>query len=180
MDESRHHEQPLGFDDLIDEIRSRLLPALVAKWGIEIGSDVCSEVEEYACVNQDRVLRMENPIGHLYRVAQSKSRRYTRWLRRSTFPSRFPDLARHDPSLHDLLQHLAGLKDDQRVSVLLVHAFGWTYAEVAELLGVTRSAVNHHVHRGLAQLRQPETGDPLIERFRHESPTHESPTEGTR
>ncbi len=175
MDDARLHEHPQGFDGLIEKIRSRLLPALVAKWGVEVGSEVCSEVEEYAWANQDRLFRMDNPLGYLYRVAQSKSRRYTRWLRRTTFPSRFPDLAHHDPSLHDLLQHLAGLNDDQRVSVLLVHAFGWTYAEVAELLGVTRSVVNHHVHRGLAQLRQPETVDPLIERQRHETPT-----EGTR
>ena len=171
MDDVQPESRLQGSDDLIDEIRSRLLPALVAKWGIEVGSDICSDVEEYAWTNQERLLRMENPLGYLYRVAQSRSRPYTRWLQRSTFPSRFPDLAHHDPSLHDLLQHLAGLKPDQRVSVLLVHAFGWTYAEVAELLGVTRSVVNHHVHRGLAQLRRPDTVDPLLERRQHEIPT---------
>jgi DNA-directed RNA polymerase specialized sigma24 family protein len=174
MDDAQPDNGLQGFDDLIDEIRSRLLPALVAKWGIEVGSDICSEVEEYAWANHERVLRMENPLGYLYRVAQSRSRPYTRWLRRSTFPSRFPDLAHHDPVLHDLLQHLAGLKPDQRVSVLLVHAFGWTYTEVAELLGVTRSVVNHHVHRGLAQLRRPEAVDLLLERHRHEAPTEET------
>ena len=76
-------------------------------------------------------------------------------FRSATFPSRFPDIVHEDMQLHDTLQMLAGLKPDQRVCVLLVHAFGWTYAEVAELLGVTRSVVNHHVHRGLTHLRRP-------------------------
>lgn len=56
MDDPRQHGHPQGFDGLIDEIRSRLLPALVAKWGVEVGSDVCSEVEEYAWANQDRLV----------------------------------------------------------------------------------------------------------------------------
>ncbi|MFZ1490703.1 MAG: hypothetical protein WAS51_12230 [Ilumatobacteraceae bacterium] len=73
MDQQLRDEHLAGFDGLIEDIRSRLLPALVAKWGVEVGSDVCSEVEEYAWSNQDRLVRMENPIGYLYRVAAVKS-----------------------------------------------------------------------------------------------------------
>ena len=96
---------------------------------------------------------MENPLGYLYRVAQSKSRSHVRWMKRTTFPSRFPDIVHEDPALHDMLQMLVTLNADQRVCVMLVHAFGWTYEEVAELLGVTRAVVNHNVHRGLTTLR---------------------------
>ena len=162
MENTSDHGQPGGFDGLIDEIRSRLLPALVSKWGIEVGSDLCSEVEEYAWENQRKVIAMENPLGYLYRVAQSKSRRYARWMNRTTFPSRFPDVVHEDPQLHDMLQMLSGLNPDQRVCVMLVHAFGWTYAEVAELLGLTRATVNHHVHRGLGRLRATTVIDPLL------------------
>jgi DNA-directed RNA polymerase specialized sigma24 family protein len=151
-----------GFDSLIDEIRSRLLPVLVAKWGIEVGSDLCSDVEEYAWENRVKVAGMENPLGYLYRVAQSKSRSHVRWIKRTTFPSRFPDVIHEDPALHDTLQILAVLNADQRVCVMLVHAFGWTYAEVAELLGFTRAVVNHNVHRGLAALRATSFRDPLL------------------
>jgi len=105
---------------------------------------------------------MDNPLGYLYRVSQSKARRYTRWSTRSTFPSRFPELAHDDVSAHDVLAHLALLGDEQRVCVLMVHAYGWTYDEVAEVLGVTRSVVNHHVHRGLQRLRRANVHDPLI------------------
>lgn len=162
MENTGNHGRPDGFDALIDEIRARLLPALVSKWGIEVGSDLCSDVEEYAWEHQRKVIAMENPLGYLYRVAQSKSRSHVRWLNRNTFPSRFPDVVHEDMQLHDTLQMLAGLNPDQRVCVMLVHAFGWTYAEVADLLGVTRAVVNHHVHRGIARLRSTAFTDPLL------------------
>jgi DNA-directed RNA polymerase specialized sigma24 family protein len=163
-----------GFDSLIDEIRSRLLPVLVAKWGIEVGSDVCSDVEEYAWENRVKVARMENPLGYLYRVAQSKSRSHVRWMKRTTFPSRFPDIVHEDPALHDMLQMLATLNADQRVCVMLVHAFGWTYEEVAELLGVTRAVVNHNVHRGLTVLRSSTLSERSLSSS-HDSTTMEQP-----
>ena len=175
MEETSPHRRSDGFDSLIDEIRARLLPALVAKWGIEVGSDLCSDVEEYAWEHRAKVTRMENPLGYLYRVAQSKSRSHVRWMKRTTFPSRFPDIVHEDPALHDTLQMLAVLTDDQRVCVMLVHAFGWTYAEVAELLGVTRVVVNHNVHRGLSRLRSETLQDPLLSPSRNttalENPT---------
>ena len=162
MENTRNHGHPDSFDALIDEIRSRLLPALVSKWGIEVGNDLCSEVEEYAWEHRRKVIAMENPLGYLYRVAQSKSRNHVRWMTRNSFPTRFPDIVHQDMQLHDTLQMLAGLNPDQRVCVMLVHAFGWTYAEVADLLGVTRAVVNHHVHRGIARLRSATFTDPLL------------------
>jgi DNA-directed RNA polymerase specialized sigma24 family protein len=162
MEETSPHRRTDGFDAMIDEIRAKLLPALVAKWGIEVGSDLCSDVEEYAWEHRAKVTRMENPLGYLYRVAQSKSRSHVRWIKRTTFPSRFPDVIHEDPALHDTLQILAVLNADQRVCVMLVHAFGWTYAEVAELLGFTRAVVNHNVHRGLVALRATSFRDPLL------------------
>jgi hypothetical protein len=106
---------------------------------------------------------MSNPLGFLYGVSQSKARRYSRWSKRTTFPSRFPDLVHEDPQLHDTLQMLGVLTPDQRACVLLVHGFGWTYIEVAELLGMKRSEVNNHVHRGLTHLRAVTIADPLLE-----------------
>jgi DNA-directed RNA polymerase specialized sigma24 family protein len=162
MDERTPPCRPDGFDTLIDQVRSRLLPALVARWGIEVGSDLCADAEAYAWEHRAEVTRMENPLGYLYRVSQSRSRRYVRWMRRTTFPSRLPETVHEDPQLHETLQLLSVLTEDQRVCVLLVHGFGWTYAEVAALLGVTRPVVNHNVSRGLARLRSTSVGDPLL------------------
>ena len=175
MEQAGHQGRANDFDTLIDEIRVRLLPALVSRWGVEVGSDLCSDVEEYAWQHHRKLVAMDNPLGYLYRVAQSQARRYARWLQRSTFPTRFPDVVHEDVQLHDTLQMLAVLKPDQRVCVMLVHAFGWTYAEVADLLGVTRSVVNHHVHRGLSRLRTSMAFDPLLS----PSPTGLQPFEET-
>ena len=161
MESSGSHPHSNSFDDLIDTIRSRLLPALVAKWGVEVGSDVCSDVEAYAWEHRARLARMDNPLGYLYRVAQSKSRSHLRWMKRTTFPGRFPEGVHEDAALHETLLLLAALTDRQRVCILLVHAFGWSYADVAALLGVTRAVVNHDVSRGLARLREATPRTPL-------------------
>jgi DNA-directed RNA polymerase specialized sigma24 family protein len=141
---------------------------------VEAGSDICAEVEEYAWANRERLLRMSNPLGYLYRVSQSRSRRYTRWTRRTTFPSQFPDTAHEDPQLHGTLSALAGLSADQRASVLLVHGFGWSYAEVASLLGCSRAAVTNHVHRGLSRLRSVAPGQPPTDPEPHVPHTSET------
>ena len=91
--------QPGSFGGLIELIRGRLLPGLWSKWGSEVGGDVGCEVEEYAWENRDRLLRMSNPLGFLYRVSQSKARRYSRWSTRTTFPSRCPDRSQDDRQL---------------------------------------------------------------------------------
>jgi DNA-directed RNA polymerase specialized sigma24 family protein len=48
---------------------------------------------------------------------------------------------------------VAELTEMQRVSVVLVHGFGWTANEVAELQGVKATTVQTHVQRALARLR---------------------------
>ena len=52
----------------------------------------------------------------------------------------------------DLLAALGVLTEQQRSAVVLVHGFGWTLAETAEVLGVRVSTVRNHVRRGLAKL----------------------------
>ena len=48
---------------------------------------------------------------------------------------------------------LRSLPERQRVAVVLVHGYGWTHAEIAELLGIARTSVQNHLERGLASLR---------------------------
>lgn len=55
-----------------------------------------------------------------------------------------------EPSLRGAL---GGLSDRQRVAVVLVHGYGWTMAEVADLLGVKVTTVQSHLDRALARLR---------------------------
>ena len=49
---------------------------------------------------------------------------------------------------------LAALSERQRVAVVLVHGFGWTQREVAELTDTSPSSVQKHLERGLLSLRR--------------------------
>jgi RNA polymerase sigma factor (sigma-70 family) len=53
----------------------------------------------------------------------------------------------------ELLPALAALTERQRVAVVLVHGFGWTHREVAELTDIAVTSVQNHVERGLEKLR---------------------------
>jgi DNA-directed RNA polymerase specialized sigma24 family protein len=61
---------------------------------------------------------------------------------------RLPDV---EPKLPDAI---AALPERQRVVITLVYGYEWTLSEVAELLGTTKSTVQNHAERGLAQLRK--------------------------
>ncbi len=48
---------------------------------------------------------------------------------------------------------LAALSEQQRVSVVLAHGYGWTHREVADLLNISTSTVQNHVERAMSKLR---------------------------
>jgi RNA polymerase sigma factor (sigma-70 family) len=48
---------------------------------------------------------------------------------------------------------MARLSEKQRVVVMLIHGLEWTYSEVADLLGVSKSTVQSQAERGMAKLR---------------------------
>jgi RNA polymerase sigma factor (sigma-70 family) len=53
----------------------------------------------------------------------------------------------------ELLPALGRLSTQQRTIVVLVHAYGWSQADVASLLEINPSTVREHLSRGLARLR---------------------------
>jgi len=142
-----------GFDQFVAKQGVRLRRALVARFGVDIGCDAWNAALSYAWEHWDDVAAMSNPVGHLYRVAQSSTRRHFSWYRRPVLPrEQQEDPAGHGLD-HDLGAALARLTAAQRSAVVLVHVYGHTYAEVAETLGITEAAGRNHVHRGLRRLR---------------------------
>lgn len=138
------------FTGFVERVGPRLTQALVASLGGEVGREMSAEALAYGWEHWDRVSRMENPAGYLYRVGHNRGRR----LRR---PLLLPD----PPPVHSeplvepgLPAALARLSDRQRVSVMLVHGGGWTLTETAELLGISAGSVSRHVDRALSQLRR--------------------------
>ncbi|NND01734.1 MAG: sigma-70 family RNA polymerase sigma factor [Acidimicrobiia bacterium] len=127
----------------------KLRRALVARYGADLGRELTAAALAYGWEHWKRVGAMDNPAGYLYRVGQSKSRR---WLRR---PALFPapgaiGLPWVEPGLPVALEDLS---PNQRQAVVLVHGYSYTHAEVADLLGLSRSSIQNHVERGLAKLR---------------------------
>ena len=138
------------FSGFFADVEPGLRRAFVARYGPERGREATSEALVYAWEHWPRVRAMEQPIGYLYRVGQSRTRRW-RLGRRDAFPA--PPAA-EIPWVEPGLPHaLNGLSERQRVAVVLVCGFGWQLREVAELRGVKTTTVQNHVDRGLAKLR---------------------------
>jgi RNA polymerase sigma-70 factor (ECF subfamily) len=137
------------FSAFVAEVEPRLRRALVAAYGPERGRDAAAEALAYAWQHWTEVSTMANPAGYLYRVGQSRTRPRKQ-------PVVFPPRPEGDPAWvePELLTSIGLLTEAQRVAVVLVHAYGWTHVEVAELTGVSASSVQTHLGRGLAKLRR--------------------------
>ena len=125
----------------------RLLLALTATYGPERGREAAAEAMAWAWEHRDRLDELHSPVGFLYRVGQSRTRlRRIRVLHgRSQWAEPWfePQLGRA----------LSSLSEKQRIAVVLVHGYGWTFTEVGEVLGVKVTTVQNHLERGLTRLR---------------------------
>jgi DNA-directed RNA polymerase specialized sigma24 family protein len=138
-----------GFEQFAVSAGPRLRHAFIARYGPDIGSDVTADVLEYGWMHWQKVCKKTNPAGWLYRVGQSKSRHYLR--RPASLP---PVRANPIPDMEPgLPAQLEALSPKQRQAVLMVHAFGYSVRQTAELLGVAPSTVQKNADRGLAHLR---------------------------
>jgi DNA-directed RNA polymerase specialized sigma24 family protein len=141
----------VAFEDFAATVGLHLRVALVAAYGSEVGRDAAAEAIAYGWQNWERVGAMSNPAGYLYRVGQSAARR--EFKRRDVLMPGEPDLVLPDfdpglvPALRSLTEH-------QRVAVVMVHGFGWSQAEVAEVLSVSPSSVRTHIARAIAHIKE--------------------------
>ena len=94
---------------------------------------------------------MRNPSGYLYRVGRTYAVRTLWGQRRQQAPAhRYQEPPWVEPALQQVLM---GLPQRQRAAVSLVHGYGFSLQDVADLWGVRRSTVQAHVNRALTQLR---------------------------
>ena len=152
-DDARLHPE-MAVERVLVALECTVRRALVARNGLDVGSDAASEAMAWAVQHRQRVMTMDNPAGYLYRVGQTAARRHRRWSvcqPQLAVEPPFSDDA--EPFDGDVFAALAGLRHDQRVAVVLVHCYAYSYREVALLLGASEAAVTNHVHRGLARLR---------------------------
>ncbi|MEM7274394.1 MAG: RNA polymerase sigma factor [Actinomycetota bacterium] len=145
-----------AFDEFFETVGTKVRRALVSAYGIEVGTEAAADAMLEAWHRWPGIASMANPAGYLFRVGQSRSRRHLRWRRRNQ-PFSATEVApdRVDRAeLMDMFRGLDQLTPIQRSAVLLTRAYGLSYAEAAEVLGVTESALTNHIHRGTKRLRE--------------------------
>jgi len=137
------------FARFVENNEPRLMRALVGAFGSEVGREATRDALAYAWEHWGRVSSMENAVGYLFRVGQSRSRSYRR--ERVWFPE-VPsgDLPDVDPRLPAALHQLSRM---QRAAVVLLFVEELPEREVAGALGVSRATVRKHAERGLSKLR---------------------------
>lgn len=141
------------FEDFVARLRPRLTRAFVGCRGVAGAPDATAEALAYAYEHWERVRDMENPEGYLYRVGQSRTRPRKAPVLPLPVDVGLPDV---EP---DLVPAMLALPETQRTAVWLVHACGWSHAEVADATGTSVSMVANHVSRGLQRLRRRLEGE---------------------
>lgn len=136
-----------GFPAFYRAVEPRLRVALVAAYGPERGREATAEALAWAWEHRERLEGLRQPLGFLFRVGQSRTR--TRRVRRLTSRAQW-----NEPWIEPrLASGLRALSERQRVAVVLIGGYGWTAAEVGEVLGLAATTVQNHLERGLARLR---------------------------
>jgi DNA-directed RNA polymerase specialized sigma24 family protein len=138
------------FEEFAQTAGRRLRAGLIAAYGVQAGLESTAEALAYGWEHWDRLSRMSNPAGYLYRVGQTAARRERR-------PQCFlpvPPPIEPAPFEPQLIPALERLTEHQRVVVVLTCAYGWHQSEVAELLDISCSSVRTHQSRALAKLAE--------------------------
>jgi DNA-directed RNA polymerase specialized sigma24 family protein len=135
------------FATFMRDVEPRLRRALVAAYGSQRGREATVDALAWGWEHWARVRDMQNPVGYLYRVGRSRARgrREPVVFARADTPEPWVE-----PQLASALAHLS---ERQRLSVVLVHGFGWTLREVSELAGIKVTSVQSHLDRALVYLR---------------------------
>jgi DNA-directed RNA polymerase specialized sigma24 family protein len=144
-----------AFTDFVVAVEPRPHLALIPSLGPEYAREATTEAPAWAWEHWDRIERMDNAPGYLYRVARTKAGKLYRG-RPVLPPAPLRDMPWIEPGLPAAI---ARLSDRQRVVVMLVYALGWTQAEVADPLDLSHGAVQKHAERGLKRLRTALRGE---------------------
>lgn len=139
-----------SFTEWAIEAEPKVRQSLTAAFGVQVGKEATADALAVAWERWDEISAMSNPIGYLYGIGRNKARRLTR-RRRPVYVDVPVQLLPHvEPTLPAALD---ALSEHQRIAVTLLHGYGWTMSEVADLLGTKKTTIQNHAERGLAKLR---------------------------
>ena len=158
-----------------DEGRFRALyarhhPAIIAYFVRRIGSqeaaDAADDVFAVAWRRFDKVPKEDETLRWLYGVAHNvlanrrRGERRTNRLLARLGSQRQPDLLGPEPQVlrnlegQQVVELLGGMRPDDQELVLLSYWEGLSHAEIGQLLGCSKSAIDARVHRALQRMRK--------------------------
>jgi RNA polymerase sigma factor (sigma-70 family) len=144
-----------AFTAFVDESAPRLLRALVAAFGREIGREATLDALAWGWEHRQRLSTMRNPTGYLYRVGQTSARRALHQQRRVE-PRASVDARDAAPDVLRAIAvevALATLSPRQRAAAVLVYGHGVSLRDAAAMLGCSVSALRNHLERAARHLR---------------------------
>jgi len=144
-------ERSVTTDGFLAEVSGPLKQALVGALGQQRGQDAHAYAMAYAWEHSDRIAAMSSPVGYLFKVGRSSVRD-----RRKQIPVSFatPDPADQPEFEPRLPAAMGALPEKQRLAVVLVVGYGWSFAEVGRLTGKSEGTVRGLVDRGMQRLRR--------------------------
>lgn len=141
------------FTAFLERVEPRVRRALSSSLGATEGQAATQAALTWAWENWSRVLNLSSPVGYLYRVGMTTATRgrSRELVVEAPFAASISPEVGVDP---DLLAALDELSAQQRAVVLLVHGYGYSLRDAAEVLNLNPSTIRVHSQRGLARLRR--------------------------
>lgn len=144
------------FEDFYVSTASRVRGTLSVILGnAELAGEATDEAMTRAFERWNRLSRMANPAGWVYRVGLNWAKRQMR--RRSyDFPPgarliATEDMPTPDPQLWDALDRLT---TDHKTVLVLRYAEDWSVKQIADALNVATGTVKSRLHRAMNELRE--------------------------
>jgi RNA polymerase sigma factor (sigma-70 family) len=143
-----------SFARMFETVEPRLRRALVAWYGPVVGKEAAADALSWAWEHRERLDGLGDVVGYLFRVGQTAAKRETQWRRPIESPQG-ATCSERDSSYEPRLEvAMANLSGQQRAAVLLVHGYGYSLREAADVLGVSLGTLRTHLGRGLERLRE--------------------------
>jgi RNA polymerase sigma factor (sigma-70 family) len=142
-----------SFARMFETVEPRLRRALVAWYGPVVGKEAAADALSWAWEHRDRLDGVGDVGGYLFRVGQSAAKRDLQRRRPIGSPKRSECSERESSFEPRLDAAMANLSGQQRAAVLMVHGYGYSFRDAAEVLGVSLATLRTHLGRGMERLR---------------------------
>jgi len=152
-------ELPLAFEDLFEAEHARLFRALLlVTHDAAQAEDLMQEAFVRVWEHWDRVVRVEDPVGYLFRTAMNLHRSA---LRRAVVAARrtLRPPAAHDPfeaviGRDRAVRSLAALTPRQRAAIVVTELLGYSSEEAGAILGIRPGTVRTLTSQARAALQE--------------------------